>query len=95
MQILPIDIENKIKLLYSDSKDRESATKLLRSLWHTSLNVGEEQLARSILTIAGSDIHVIKKIFDSNFFGDPRDVIMEAEKKTGNPGHYFIKPFET
>ncbi len=25
--------------------------------------------------------------------GDPRDVIMSAEAKAGNPGHYFVDPF--
>jgi hypothetical protein len=66
---------------------------LISSLWHKTLNVRPDQLAPSILVISGSQLSKLEEIFDSNFYGDPRDVIMEAEGKCGNPGHYFIQPF--
>ena len=93
MTILPDDIKNKIEQLFLSSLDREKVTELLKSLWTASLNVGADQLARSILTLSNGQLLEIESIFLTHFFGDPRDIIMQAENKIGNPGHYFIQPF--
>ncbi|MES2287822.1 MAG: hypothetical protein V4547_19195 [Bacteroidota bacterium] len=93
MTTLPIDIERKTNQLFIDVKDIQEVKKLLLSLWTTTLNVGEDQLARSILTISGGDVQKLKDVF-KDFYGDPRDVIMTAERLLGNPGHYFIPTFD-
>jgi len=59
-----------------------------------SLNVGPEQLSRSILILSDGDIEEVKEIIAKNFYGDPRDVIMMAEAELDNPGHYGNIPFE-
>ena len=79
-------------ILFPVTSDREEVERLLLSLWATPLNVGEEQLARSILVLSDGQVSEVKNIFNSHFFGDPRDVVMKAEIKTGNPRHYFIDP---
>lgn len=94
MTILPIDIENKINKLFSSLSDRQIAKKLILDLWTMPLNVGVDQLARSILTISEGQITKIRSIIEQHFYGDPRDVIMMAEKQLGNPGHYFIQTFD-
>ena len=93
MTLIPNDIENKIEQLFHSYTDRQEVQKLLLTLWTTSLNVGADQLARSILILSDGQLFEIKKIFASEFYGDPRNVIMSAEAKIGNPGHYFIQPF--
>jgi hypothetical protein len=94
MNILPKDIERKIDTLFSNEAENKEVKTAIIGLWSTNLNVGEAQLARSILTISGNDINEFRSVFKDNFYGDPRDVIMVAEEKLGNPEHYFIPPFE-
>lgn len=66
---------------------REEIVELLDSIDADYINVGKTQLIRAILTIAKGDIEKIKNILNSNFNGDPRDVIMEAvEKGLNNSG---------
>jgi hypothetical protein len=90
---IPVDIKKRIEKLFISPADRQKVERLLLSLWTTQLNVGEEQLARSILVLSDGLVSKVSGIFKSDFLGDPRDVIMAAEKKAGNPGHYFIDPF--
>lgn len=90
---LPIDIKNRLDKLFPVASDRQEVERLLLSLWATSLNVGEEQLARSILVLSDGNVSEVQNIFNSGFMGDPREVIMSAEAKVDNPGHYFIDPF--
>lgn len=92
MAILLTDIDKKIDELFNNDYERQTAKQLILSLWQTSLNVGPDQLARSILIISDGELSKIQEIFSSNFYEDPRDVIMEAETKAGNPKHYFTKP---
>ncbi|MDR1179408.1 MAG: hypothetical protein LBK44_02790 [Spirochaetales bacterium] len=42
------------------------------------INISAEQLMRSILVIAHGKKDLVDKIFDKNFYNDPRDVLMEA-----------------
>jgi len=90
---LPTDIKNRLDKLFTAISDRQEVERLLLSLWTTSLNVGEEQLARSILVLSDGKVSEVKNIFNSDFMGDPRDIIMSAEAKADNPGHYFTDPF--
>jgi hypothetical protein len=93
MILLPADIEAKINLLFIDLKERETVKQLMSDLWSKPLNVGPDQLTRSILILSEGRISEVEKIFHSNFYDDPRDVIMMAEQKSGNPGHYFVDRF--
>ena len=91
---LPTDIKNKIGQTFKSPIERQEVEQLLLTLWTMPLNVGKDQLARSILIIADGNIIELKKIFATHFSADPRDIIMQAEIKIGNPGHYFIRPFD-
>jgi hypothetical protein len=91
---LPIDIETKIERLFPNLVEKAQVYNLLLSLGDKNLNVGAEQLARSILIISDGQFSVLLKIFESNFYSDPRDLIIEAEIIVGNTGDYFITPFE-
>jgi hypothetical protein len=93
MIILSKDIEDKIEELFTSSSDRQEVKKLLLMLWTTSLNVGPDQLARSILIISDGKLDNIKKVLESVFQRDPIDIIMKAEERMGNPGHFFIEHF--
>ena len=92
--MIPEDIERKVAELFQNFDEQNEAKKLLTTLWAIQLNVGAAQLARSVLTISGSEIDKLKLVFESNFYGDPRDTIMMAERLLGNPSHYFIPTFD-
>jgi Glu-tRNA(Gln) amidotransferase subunit E-like FAD-binding protein len=92
MKKLPIDIELKINELFAQDVEKETVKEMMLNLWTESFNVGTEQLVRSILILSNGSLEEIKKII-RNFNGDPRDVIMAAENKVGNPGHFFLDPF--
>ena len=93
MQKLPKDIIDKIEQTYS-LEQRELVIEKLGSLWETELNVGEEQLARSILIIADGDMRKVEEIFETKFYRDPRDLIMYAASLSENKTYYGIEPFE-
>jgi len=93
-KILPRDIEEKINQLFLLSEENQEVKVLVQNLWSIYLGVGADQLARSILVLSEGNISKLRDIFLQEFYGDPRDVIMMAEYKVGNPGHYFIPTFD-
>lgn len=58
-----------------------------------NLTVGPQQLARSILIVAGGDRSGLEQQFESGFRGDPRDVIMVAMAISEGQAAYGTKPF--
>ena len=94
MKTVPKDIIKKIDSLFHDSDVNHEIKNLINSLWSADLNVGADQLARSILVLSDGNVQKIEDIFLHDFYGDPRDVIINAEKKIGNPGHFFTDSFD-
>lgn len=92
---IPPDIVTMIKKMYPKLPEQTEVEAFLVGLWTTPLNVGPAQLARAILHLSAGDIAEVRKIKASNFFGDPRDLIMMANQKPGNKGTdpYFNEPF--
>ncbi|RZJ75966.1 MAG: hypothetical protein EOO45_03950 [Flavobacterium sp.] len=92
---LPPDIHEKIKKMYSPS-DQAEVESFLISLWSIPLNVGPAQLARAILCLSAGDMLEIRRIKESGFYGDPRDLIVRASAKADNTGEskYFTEPFQ-
>jgi hypothetical protein len=91
---IPQDILLKIDELFPKHEDNIATENLIEEIWQTTINVGHPQLVRSILPLSEGDLVIIRKIVDSDFDGDPRDLIMRAEQKLGNPGHFFIPAFD-
>jgi len=91
---MPKDILRKIDELFPSLEDNVIAKNLLEGVTQATANVGFAQLIRSILTLSEGSLSSIRKIIQSDFYGDPIDVIMKAESKLGNPGHYFVPAFE-
>jgi len=91
---LPPDIIKKVKQLFPNPEESDKVLKILRPIKEEGLNVGADQLIRSILIIAEGDMEKIKKIIDSHYYGDPRDVIMEAMQKDGNNNDHGMTPFQ-
>jgi len=90
---LPIDIIQKIESDYSSSEQKE-VLNILQNLYQENANVGSmEQAIRGLVYIADSNIQVVKEYCLPYLQHDPRDIIMEAEEKAGNPGHWFGIPF--
>lgn len=93
MDILPNDILKKIGQDFISLKDKEDVAAKLATLWATNLNVGPDQLARCILILSEGNIEIVNEIFESNFYGDPRDLILSAIEKSGKTINYGIDKF--
>ncbi len=83
---IPIDILKKIDSLFIDDTENNEVVKIIESVFNENWGVGQGQLSRSILIISEGDLYEIKKIMEDL---EPKDVIINAEKKVGNPKHYF------
>jgi hypothetical protein len=92
--LLQEDIIQRIMNDYPAVPDRVEIINLFQSISPETINVGVDQLLRSVLVIAAGDIIEVKQIFNSGFYGDPRDVIMIAEAKAGYPGTYGSLAFQ-
>ena len=88
----PVDVHERIHADFASVDEQREVVALLSALWQRSLNVGPAQLGRSILVLAEGNMHEVRELCN-DLMGDPRDVIMAAERKAGVPGHYFISPF--
>ena len=93
MEKLPNDIIQRINMDFKTRNTQKYIIKKLSTLYKMSINVGIEQLIRSILIIANGNIEEFDKIFESSFYNDPRDLIMYAMDKTKNETYYGINPF--
>ena len=87
------DILKRIDEDFDDHAARQEVKTRLRSLWDTDLNVGAEQLARAILIVSAGDLDQFGCVFDTHFYGDPRDLIMAAMGKSGGQAKYGVEPF--
>lgn len=92
--LLPKDISQRIEQTFSSLVEREYVTSQLNSLWAMDLNVGADQLARCILILTDGKFEIFREIFNTNFYGDPRDLIMNAMEKSGNKTHWGINKLD-
>ncbi len=92
---MPEDILKMLRKLFPDLPDQQETESFIQSLWQIPLNVGPEQLARAVLHLSDGNIDELRRIKNSEFFGDPRDLIMMANEKPDHrgAGEYFIEPF--
>lgn len=88
---LPEDIIARINMDYTNQVIKKSVTEFIEKIYSQRWNVGNDQLCRSILFLMDGKS---SKMADFENIDDPRDIIMEAERKAGNPNHYFLKPFQ-
>ncbi len=87
---IPTDIKKMI-LHYFQERNLEEVEEIVKNLMQQTLNVGAGQFIRSLLFLSEGNLDNLKSYLPVS---DPRDIIVMAEKKAGNPGHYFIHPFE-
>lgn len=92
--LLQDDILQRIMKDFTGIVDRVTVINLFQSVSQETINVGIEQLQRSILVIAAGNITEVQRIFDTGFYGDPRDLIIIAEAKAGYPGCYGSFAFQ-
>ena len=94
MEKLPEDILRKIEMDYKTNDLQKYVTEKLLTISSMKINVGIEQLVRCILIISNGNINEFNGLFESNFYEDPRDVIMEAMAISNNETYYGTKPFK-
>lgn len=92
--LLAEDILQRIHKDFPMATDRDEVIHLFHTICQDYINVGVEQLQRSILVIAAGDAREVKQLFETNFYGDPRDLVMIAQAKMGYPGTYGSFPFQ-
>lgn len=93
-KLLQDDILQRIMKDFTGITDRVAVINLFQSVSQEAITVGMEQLQRSILVIAAGNFNEVQRIFDTGFYGDPRDLIMIAEAKAGYPGSYGSLAFQ-
>ena len=76
----PVDVRARIHSDFASVDEQRQVIALLGTLWDRPLNVGPAQLCRSILVLAEGNVQEVRKLC-TGFLGDPRDVIMAAERK--------------
>ncbi|MEM7386384.1 MAG: hypothetical protein AAF514_15695, partial [Verrucomicrobiota bacterium] len=64
----------------------------INRLYSESLNVGPDQLARAIVFLSDGNFKEFARL-RSTFLGDPRDVLLEANKKLVRRNYWFSEPF--
>ncbi len=89
---LPRDIEQELRRQFPSRRKYNKVKQRLESLYLTRLTVGAEQLARSILILANGEAGTVEEIFESNFHGDPRDILVSATEADGS-SNYGINCF--
>lgn len=90
---VPEDILERISRDFPKPDDADAAARYVTTLHcdSSSINVGPSQFCRAILVLADGDIGEFNRL--SSIPDDPRDIIMAAERKLGDPKHYFIRAF--
>lgn len=88
---IPQDILRKIEQQYADTGEKKAVLKIIHELFDKNWGVGHDQLARSLLVLSDGNLIELETAISST---DPRDIIMIAEVRSGNPGHYFIPTFD-
>ena len=91
---IPEDIILKLKSDFKNQEDFNQAISFIEFVKQDELNVGWIQLSRAIILIANGNLKEIKSIIDSNYYGDPRDVIMQMMSLTENTNYYGQTPFK-
>ena len=88
------DVIDKIKVDFKES-EREEAIRILETLNKELSNIGDMyQANRGLVFLSEGSLDKLKNyIFPPSDF-EPRDIIIEAEEKAGNPGHWFSIPFD-
>ena len=93
MSDLPNDILDRLKKDFPNDEEFESVKKMMLDVQDDTLNVGSPELIRSILVLAAGDVSKVKEIIDSNYCGDPRDVILKAMRARKNQTNDGSAPF--
>ena len=78
---IEVDIIEEIEKQVEVNTERSNLMELCEKVAELNLNVGNNQLLRCLLQLSNFDAMKFKEIVDSNFTGDPRDVLMEANNK--------------
>lgn len=92
---IPRDILERLRNDYRNEKDYAEALNIVEQVKVDILNVGWDQLIRSMLLIADGNLETMKQIIESKYYGDPRDVIMKMMSMPEVANNYGMTPFET
>lgn len=75
------DIVIEIESKSLGEKKTQELLQLCEEIYEQKLNVGHDQLVRSMLVLSKFDREKFLAIIDANFYGDPRDVLVSAQAK--------------
>lgn len=76
--------------MFTCDADKKTVLTIISELYDGNWGVGRNQLTRSLLVLTNGNLIDLRKTLSTM---EPRDIIMSAEAKCGNPRHYFIPPF--
>jgi hypothetical protein len=90
---IPKDIIAKLKHDFKSEKEQAQAIKIVQHIKNDTLNVGWIQLSRAVIILSAGDLEKMKAIVESNYYEDPRDVIMKMMALPNNTNNYGNTPF--
>ena len=91
---IPQDILDKIEQTFRN-QEKDEVLEIIKNVFKDTINVGKAHLSRSIIIISDGELSKIKDIIKTNYFGDPRDVINEANTLTNGNFNYGITQFNS
>lgn len=91
---IPEDIILRLNHDFDNEDELKEAHQMINHIRQGVLNVGWVQLSRAIILLSDGNINEMKKIIESNYYGDPRDVIMAMMSIPGNSNNHGMTPFK-
>jgi hypothetical protein len=91
---LPEDILFRLKKDFTNEADFDEALRIIHCVKNDNLNVGWVQLSRGMILLAEGNLHELKDMFESRYYGDPRDLLMGVVAKFGTTNFYGMTPFD-
>ena len=88
---LPQDLTYRILETFNDPDIQAKVIQSLEKLGQ--VNVGKNQLRRAIVFLADGDYEYLNEL-RSSFMGDPRDLLVTANRKLANRDYWFSEPFD-
>lgn len=91
---IPEDIIQRLKHDFENKEEFEKAIGLINLVKQDTLNVGWLQLSRAIILIADGNLDKMRELIESDYHGDPRDVIMDMMGLPDNTNDHGMTPFK-
>lgn len=92
IKMIAKDVQDRVQRDYEEVEAKE-IIETLNELCEIGFNVSPHQVCRSAIYVADGSYSKFLNVALPMLKSDPRDIIDEAERIAGGPGHFFSIPF--